>query len=257
MFPSSAEKLPILEVADFWSGEIFPRASRTKLLDQLEAAWWRGELKGNLNRLEFLKRMFESRRKPHMQSVVFVSPSDACQPTETWLPDGGVIVRPKIDVPDEVDDWTEHSCNDAFEALANLPSQQYFPLLSYSTYFIDLTPEEFFGWIKKRGFNVPRFWKLDTEVGVMDANRHVGNAPNSHTPSVTNFSGRGTKKRAIQAALKFVFPSGHIPPGMTAEARNEHIFDALRKMGLRSLPNKRTIERAIMELSRSVAKRRE
>jgi hypothetical protein len=79
-----------------------------------------------------------------MQSVVFVSPNDAGPLTEIPLPDGEIVVRPKIFVPGETDDWSEDSCNDAFEALAGLPSQEYFPLLSYSICFIDLTREEFF-----------------------------------------------------------------------------------------------------------------
>jgi hypothetical protein len=162
MFPRSAEKLPLLEIADFWSREIIPRASHKELLALLESAWWQGELTGNsaLDRLQFLKKMFKSRREPYMQSVVFASPNDAGQPTEIPLPDGRAVVRPRISVPDEADDWTEDSCTDAFETLASLPSQEYFPLLSYSICFIDLTPEEFFGWIRTRGYDVPTFWKM-------------------------------------------------------------------------------------------------
>jgi hypothetical protein len=161
MFPLSAEKLPFLEIADFWSREIEPHASQTELLAQLESAWWLGEITGNsvLTRLQFLKKMFESRREPYMQSVVFASPNDAGPPTEIPLPDGGVVVRPKIFVPDETDDWTEDSCNDAFEALAGLPSQKYFPMLSYNICFIDLTHEEFFSWVRNKVFNLPEFWK--------------------------------------------------------------------------------------------------
>ena len=94
-----------------------------------------------------------------MQSVVFVSPIEPGPPTEITLPDGGVVVRRKICVPGDSDDWTENSCDDAFEALASLPSQQYFPQLSYSICFIDLTYEEFFSWVGARGFDLPLFWK--------------------------------------------------------------------------------------------------
>jgi hypothetical protein len=63
MWPLSAEKLPFLEIARFWSREIIPRASYKELMALLEEAWWQGELKGNYvpDRLQFLKKMFESR----------------------------------------------------------------------------------------------------------------------------------------------------------------------------------------------------
>jgi hypothetical protein len=163
MFPLSAERLPFLEIADFWSREIIPRASHKELLALLESAWWQGELKGNsaLNRLQLLRKMFDARREPDMQSVVFVTPNDAGPPIENPLAGGGVVVdvRPRISVSAETDFWTENSCNDAFETLAGLPSQQYFPLLSYSICYIDLTYEEFFSWARTRRFNLPEFWK--------------------------------------------------------------------------------------------------
>jgi hypothetical protein len=169
MFPLSADKLSFLKIADYWSRE--SRASQNELLAQLEAAWWLGEITGNsaLNRLQFLKKMFESRREPYMQSVVFASPDDAGPPSEIPLPNGEIIIRPKIFVPAETDGWTDNSCRDAFEALAELPSQQYFPLLSFSICFIDLTHQEFFGWARTRGFDLPGFWKGgsidDAEIG--------------------------------------------------------------------------------------------
>ena len=144
-------------------------------------------------------------------------------------------------MPRESEEWNDDSCSEAFEALASLPSQEYFRLFSISIDFIDFTPEEFFGWITKRRFDKPKFWRRDTDFEVADENRRDGGTPNFH-------SGRGTKKRAIQTAFKSCFPSGVIPPGMTSETRNDLIFDELKKMGLRSLPNKRTIERAIDDL---------
>jgi hypothetical protein len=165
MFPLSADILPLVEIADFWSREIRPPASRDELLACLESAWWRGEFKGSsaFNRLQFLRKMFEARRGPDLQSVAFASPNDAGPPTEIPLADGGVaVVRQKICVPGETDDWTEDSCNDAFEALAQLPSKRYFPVLSYNICFIGLTYEEFFGWVGTRGFLIPGFWKSNT-----------------------------------------------------------------------------------------------
>jgi hypothetical protein len=167
MFPLSADKLSFLKIADYWSRE--SRASQNELLAQLEAAWWLGEIVGNsaITRLQFLKNMYQSRHEPDMQSIVFVTQSDAGPPTDTPLADGGVIVdvRPRINVPGETDAWTEDSCNDAFQELARLPSQQYFPQLSYSICYIDLTYEEFFGWARSRGFDLPGFWKPSVVKG--------------------------------------------------------------------------------------------
>ncbi|UPT96131.1 hypothetical protein J4G48_0045060 [Bradyrhizobium barranii subsp. apii] len=164
MFPLSAEKLPLREIADFWSREIKPRASRDELLARLESAWWRGELRGNSwdSRLQLLKKMFEKREEPELRSVAFVSPSDAGPPTEVPLSDGSIaVVRRIISVPNASEDWTEASCSEAFEALASLPSEEYFPLFSYAICFIDLTYEEFFGWVRTRRFDLPTFWRTE------------------------------------------------------------------------------------------------
>ena len=135
----------------------------------MESAWWKGEIKGNsvLNRVQLLRKTFDARRESDMQSVVFVTPSDAGPPKETPLAGGEFIVdiRPRISVPGETDGWTENSCNDAFIALSELPSQDYFPPLSYSICFIDVTHEEFFSWVRARGFNVPEFWKPSVVKG--------------------------------------------------------------------------------------------
>jgi hypothetical protein len=253
MFPLSAEKLSFREIAGYWWRE--SRASKDELLALLESAWWRGELKGNsaLNRLQFLKKIFDSRQEPHMQSVVFVSPNDAGPLAEAQLADGGFVVdvRPRISVPSETDNWTDDSCNDAFDELAHLPSQRYFPQLSYSICFIELTPEEFFGWVIKRSFDVPKFWKRTTEIGVTQATipQGAGTSNEFHIASAVNRGGRGTKKRAVQMAYKTLFPDGEIPAGMTSQRRNERIWELLKESkDNKTLPHKRTIERAIKDL---------
>ncbi len=161
MFPISAATLPLVKIADYWSREIEPPASRDELLALLELAWWLGELRGSSwdNRLQLLTKMFEKRGEPELQSVAFVSPNDAGPPTEIPLPDGGIVVRQIVSVPDTAQNWTEASCIDAFEALASLPSQEYFPLFSYSICFIDVTYDEFCSWIGYQGFHAPGFWK--------------------------------------------------------------------------------------------------
>jgi hypothetical protein len=201
MLPLRAEKLSFREIADHWSRE--SRYSKDELLALLESAWWRGELKGNsaLNRLQFLKKMFGSRHEPHLQSVVFVTPNDAGLPAQTPLPGGGVLVdvTPRITVSAETDDWTEDSCNDAFEELAGLPSQQFFPQLNYASFcYIELTSEEFFAWIRIRGFDVPTFWKMTELPSGREAapNREVGGKEERKSTA------RPPLKRGIEAAYK-------------------------------------------------------
>jgi hypothetical protein len=91
MFPLSADKLPLLEIADFWSREIKPRALQQELLALLEAAWWLGEITGDSDTcLQFLSKMLRLRTQPFLQSVVFITPDDGGPPIETALASGGV-----------------------------------------------------------------------------------------------------------------------------------------------------------------------
>jgi hypothetical protein len=252
MFPLSAEKLPLLEIADFWSREIKPPASHKELLALLESAWWQGQLKGNsaLNRLQFLKKMFESRHEPHMHSVVFVTPNDAGPTTETWLAEGGVVVdvRPRIRVPGETDDWTESSCSGAFETLASSPSHEHFPELSMGLCFIDLTFEEFFGWVQTRGFETPKFWKQGNEK---DAPRIMEKAiavkriiPQQ---SENGLTGTGKVGKVIQNIFHKRFAKG-LPIGMSSAERNEIVQDEAAKI-LGFKPHIRTIQRTIAKIT--------
>jgi hypothetical protein len=184
MFPLSADKLSFLKIADYWSRE--SRASQNELLAQLEAAWWLGKIVGNsaITRLQFLKNMYRSRHEPDMQSIVFVTQSDAGPPTDTPLADGGVIVdiRPRITVPGETDDWTDNSCSDSFAELAQLPSLEYFPHLSCGICFIDLTQEEFFGWVRAEGFGPPGFWKANIDDAKIGSKQIISEPPNKLRP---------------------------------------------------------------------------
>jgi hypothetical protein len=246
MFPLSEEKLSFLEIADYWSRKSL--ASQDELLARLEAAWWRGEITGNSakTRLQFLRSMYQKRRD--LPSVVFVTPNDAGPPIETRLPDGGCLVdsAPRISVPNETDDWTENSCKDAFEKLARLPSRQYFPLFSYSICYIELTPEEFFDWVARLGFEVPKFWKR-TAKATQASPQGSDTSNNSHGSLAV--SGRGTMGRAIQIAFKDLFPNG-MPAGVTSAKRNELIWEKLEQNGTKPKPNKRTIERAIKDFNK-------
>jgi len=251
MFPLSAARLSFLKIADYWSRESL--ASPDELLAELEAAWWQGKITGNSGhtRLQLLRIMYQSRHD--LQSVVFVTRNDASPPTATPLPDGGFVVdlTPRISVPAETEDWTESSCNDAFEELARLPSKRHFQRFSYSICFIELTPEEFLEWVTRSGFAAPKFWQRTAETGMTQVGPRGSNTPNDFdSPPERIFSGRGAKRRAIQDAFKALFPNGEIPPGMTSERRNQLIFEWLERDKIRPLPDKRTIERAIRDLTK-------
>ena len=58
-------------------------------------------------------------------------------------------------------------------------------------------------------------------------------------------SGRGKQRTAVRVAFKTVFPSGSIPVGMSSQTRNDKIREELTNMGVKPLPDKRTIERAL------------
>jgi hypothetical protein len=162
MFPLSADKLSFRGIAEFWSREIQPPASRDELVDEMEAAWWRGELvaASGMTRLQLLRTMFAQRASTSLEGIVFVTTNDPEQHVVTERANGEVWVdvTPRITVPRETDQWTEESCAGAFEDLAKLPSREHFPGLSVSLHFIELTREEFFRWVKRHG-SVPTFWR--------------------------------------------------------------------------------------------------
>jgi hypothetical protein len=233
MFPLSADKLSFLDIAKFWSREIQPLASQNELLAQLEAAWWRAEIIGDFDRLKFLKTMFKKRKT--LKGIGFVTPNDSGPPISTPLASGEVVVnmRPRISVPGGTDSWTEDSCAAAFETLAGSPCYEYFRELSTSMYFIELTCEEFFGWVVMRSFVVPKFWKRNSAVLV----------------SVIPPTGRGAVTRAIKLAYKDLFQEGLLPIGMSATDRKELIrAKAKAKYGVRQEIHFRTIERALNEI---------
>jgi hypothetical protein len=194
--------------------------------------------------------MYRSRHEPDLQSIVFVTDSDAGPPTDTPLADGGVIVdrRPRITVPGETDDWTDNSCNDSFAELAQLPSQQYFPHLSYGICFIDLTHEEFFGWVQTRGFETPKFWKQGNEK---HAPRTMEKATDvkliGPQQSEIGLTGTGKVGKVIQNIFHKRFVKG-LPIGMSSAERNEIVqAEAAEILGYK--PHIRTIQRTIAKIT--------
>jgi hypothetical protein len=208
MFPRSEEKLSFLKIAEYWSREIQPPASRDELLTSLEAAWWRGELIGKSppTRLQLLQIMFGSRESQSYQGIFFVTPNDPGRPVTTELKDGAVEVdlSPRIIVPYEADDWTEDSCAAAFSRLAEAPSVQHFPIVSHVLASIELSPEEFFRWVEASGFDVPKFWKRDS----------AGNASEYRTGA----PGRPSSSQLVEAELDRRAASGIRSSSATKEA---------------------------------------
>ena len=112
------DKLSVEIITECWSREIQPFRSRDELLDFLEAAWWRGDLKvDSFTRLALLKSMFRSARAGDWAGLVFVTQEDAILPEGIELADGGLLFdvndleRPRIPVPsNDPESWTDASC---------------------------------------------------------------------------------------------------------------------------------------------------
>src|SRR5580704_2332311 len=102
MFPITEHKLTFFQIADYWSREIQPSASRDELLALLEGAWWLGEIAHNypLTRFELLKNMFRSRRIfPNIELVAEEEES----PGRVKVPGGTVKVEELPDGTVKVD----------------------------------------------------------------------------------------------------------------------------------------------------------
>jgi hypothetical protein len=165
MFPISKDKLSIREITDYWSREMQPPASPNELLACFERAWWLGEILGDLrlpSRLELLKSLFKLMRNRDTPELLFVT-SDTILPANTVERGDGsldVDLRPRVLVPsNDPDTWTEASCNGAFQAMAEIPSLEHYAEYSFGFTARKLTVDEFFKWIARRGFDLPKFWK--------------------------------------------------------------------------------------------------
>lgn len=154
MFPIGKQNLSLLEIADYWSREIRPPASRKELLRLLESAWWLGEIHGDsiLIRLELLKRMFQSMGDRTDLGIVFITGEGQEQSTIERLRDGSVVVdvRPQIPLPStDIGSWDEGNCESAFLALAQTASVESYPEITPALAFIELSFSEFTSWLVK------------------------------------------------------------------------------------------------------------
>ena len=176
MFPIGKQNLSLLEIADYWSREIRPPASRKELLRLLESAWWLGEIHGDsiLIRLELLKRMFQSMGDRTDLGIVFITGEGQEQSTIERLRDGSVVVdvRPQIPLPStDIGSWDEGNCESAFLALAQTASVESYPEITPALAFIELSFSEFTSWLAKRDFDKPKFWKPQSKTRLTRSKR--------------------------------------------------------------------------------------
>jgi hypothetical protein len=163
----SRDRLSIEVITDCWSQEIDPRTSREELLDFLEAAWWRGQLKtdGPLTPLALLKSMYKSANEGDLPTLVFVTKEDAILPKGIELPDGSLQLddndlKPRIVIPSyDPETWTKDSCAPAFEAMAQKASRKHYPDRTIQFMMMEIDHEEFVRFLIAHGIDLPKFWR--------------------------------------------------------------------------------------------------
>jgi hypothetical protein len=179
----SEQKLSVGEIAKYWSREMKPPTTRQELLDALSKAWWRGEIRGRApsTRLQLLQSMFRSVGAGADLGIVFVREGDGPPPKGIELPDGVVDIeltelpdgilevskRYHIPVPSgDIADWDEQTCEQAFNALAQISSTNSYPDTAFFS-SIQLSFEEFDRWRKALGYDEPAFWRDPAASTVM------------------------------------------------------------------------------------------
>jgi hypothetical protein len=171
MFPISEDKLSIREITDYWSREIQPPASPNELLACFERAWWLGEIKveikaSQITRLELLKRLFKSMRSCETPCIVFITAEDTPPAKIYELGDGYLHFdgRPRVPVPSgNADSWSEGSCADAFEVLAQKPSSEHYKEWTFVFLMMEITRDEFIRFLAVHGYDFPNFWRRPTD----------------------------------------------------------------------------------------------
>jgi hypothetical protein len=245
MFPVSDPSLTFGEISDYWSREIRPSASKEELLNALECAWWLGEIHGtpgnpDFSRLNLLKKIFHWLRDKDDLGIEFVFEEDRAKPRFKMQTDGSAIIdrRHPVYLPSpNPDDWNEDLCKDAFRALAETSSTNSYPELVAIFRLIKLSYPDFFGWIAKRGYAKPGFWRRPSE---RPSEKTRSRAKSMH-------SGGGVKARAIKRAIDALWPKG-IPDGLSGKERNKAIIDWMKRNGC-SIPAapERAIQRELKE----------
>jgi hypothetical protein len=233
MFPISKVDLSFLEIADYWSREIQPPASKSELLDLLIRAWWRGEIFGYAPpRLEFLKKMFAKRSgKDELSGIVFNLEGQIGEPTETELADGcvDVDIRPRVPVPSgNTDGWDEAECDPAFQTLGSEAVscvEHYDDEWLAGFGWFNLSHDEFMKWLATNGYSLPTFWGRNRAGAA--AGQITGAAGRKKGPE------RGTLRR-YEAADRTLFSEMEtmIEKGMSPTAAAQALADERKLAGV-------------------------
>lgn len=160
MFPLPPEQLlSLARLADYYSREVQPAASKREVLTMLIGALWRGDLKGDsgVDRLTAVRLIFE---KGH-DRIAFVIPGQEPPPTARERDDGNwdIILLVQVPLPNaKPESWTEETCAPAFDALARdwvfLEGDVTEPWFGA----IEVTRTAFFEFLARRGPWRPSFW---------------------------------------------------------------------------------------------------
>jgi hypothetical protein len=182
------EKLSIEKITDGWSREIQPSRSRDELLDFLEAAWWRGELKtDSFTRLALLESMFKSARAGDWTELVFVTQEDAILPQGIKLPDEGLLFdandleRPRILVPsNDPKTWTDASCASAYRRLSETPSRKHYHERTVGFLMMEVSRDQFVSLLSKQGLDLPKFWRAPADEPQVEEEVHSPKGGKAH-----------------------------------------------------------------------------
>jgi hypothetical protein len=190
MFPIPANQpLTFAKVADFWSRDVTPRASRNELLNELVKAWWRGDLVASgAKRSDVLRAIYNFR--PDLVSFAFPEAPDPKQENE--LPNGSIemLWLWRIPLPNsQPETWVDDNCVEAFQAVAEAwdGHPELFELCFPVLRALELTEPEFSRWIGSQGKPTLTFWSRADE------------RPDARIPRPSL-----TQQRAISIALDFI-----------------------------------------------------
>jgi hypothetical protein len=169
MFPiSSKRRLSFTKIADYWSREI--RARPLELLNELCAAWWRGELAAasGPSRAD----VFQSLYQLCSDRIAFATPDSPDPPLGRELSGGSLeVIRPvRIPLPNvQFDSWDDTNWKAVFEAVADA-WEDLSSLLEDAEHVaepivagLELTEAVFTGWITAKGYSKPNFWASGEE----------------------------------------------------------------------------------------------
>jgi hypothetical protein len=175
------DQLSFDEISDYWSLELHPTASRDVLrrhkgeyLCSLEQAWWNGEILGDVDRLDVVKRKFRAAcEKPAgvgIPEFIFIVENSAYWRMQ--FSDGSLGVHThQVHVPsDNPDTWTIDDCQRTFDDFAEITALckkcgddfEY-----YTARYIRLTRQEFIDWVEKsrHRHSRPTFWRPIPKLG--------------------------------------------------------------------------------------------